>query len=466
MKWFKEHRNLSLFIILIIALSLTYLFEEKRNKDREELKKRELSILDVDSLGDLDRFTGIKINVLKKETGYFSADNNLLLSNKKIEEFLRILSGLKIQKILRPEEYKDIPIDQFIPNKDLSLSFYFKAGFLRFTLGKKLDYDQSFYMEVERENERKLMIVRDDSPDPNVYTDNTEYRTSSFKYQRLQMLFYLTNIFFYETRVLKDFEYAETQINFKKIEIATFRNKKFLIDFEKTQTNPPKLNGLEYFEDNWLSFHNALINLEAKTIYFPYDSSKLDEILSVFNVEDRKGRKYTLELYKKYGSLGGYFLKTDFDKNLYELNMELAKYFFVNVQDFWQKKVVNFESNYSLKLIFPREKNREVELSISDQELFDAKSPSGKSVIVSNVKMLMDFLKRPADHVDSLEGVKEGADEKKILFNLQFKNSKLGVMLLDNEIVFIDLVNKVKFHFYQGGTIPFGTKIGDYIKNE
>jgi len=191
-----KNKNFLLFIALIVALSLTYFFEEKRNKDKAEELARKTAILDVNEFGDLSSFSGIKLNVLKKGEQYFAADNGLKLSPKKLEEFMKILSGLKIKKILSPEETKGIDRSFYIPNNDLFLSFHFKNGDLKFNLGKKLDYDQTVYMEVTRGNFSQLMIVADESPDPNVYQSDEEYRRSEFKYQRLQMLFYLTMSFF------------------------------------------------------------------------------------------------------------------------------------------------------------------------------------------------------------------------------------------------------------------------------
>lgn len=458
-----KNRNVLLFIALIIALGLTYVFEEKRNKDRAEELARKTAILDVNELGDLIAFAGIKLNVQKKGDLYFAADNGLALSPKKLEEFMKILSGLKIKKILSPEETKGIDRSFYIPNNDLFLNFQFKNGGLKFNLGKKLDYDQTFYMEVTRGNFSQLMIVADESPDPNVYQSDEEYRRSEFKYQRLQMLFYLTNVFFYETRLFSEFHYAEDKINFKQIEIATFRNKKFSLNFEKSETVPPVYKGLSYFDQNWVEFLRSLQNVEAKTIYYPFNANKLDEALSVFNIEDRTGKKYSLEVYKKYGSLPGYFLKTSFNNILYELRTEDAKFFFVNVQDFWLKRIYPDNPDYEFELKFTKEAIPSIKFSVSDKDIFNA-SAVGKKVKLIELKKLIDFFKMHSDHVSELTD-KPTELVGKMVMKLYFANRNIGVILDENDVLVVDLDNGLALHHYVGSSIPFSIKSLDYFEN-
>ena len=463
MKNLLKNKNFILFIVLILALVITYVFEEKRNRDKELDLQKKLSIINTDDMGDLISFKGIKIDVYKKDEKYYSSDNNLILSNRRLDEFLQILSGLRIKKILSAEETKNVDRNFYIPNSDLSLTFKFKNGNLKFTLGKKLDFDQKFYMEVEKGNQKNMMIVADESPDPNVYQNDEEYRKSDFKYQRLQMLFYLTNVFFYETKVFNEFAYADNRINFKLIDIATFRNKKFSLNFEKSITIPAIPNGLEYFDENWVAFHRTLTGLEAKTIYYPFDSAKLNEALSILNVEDRDGKKYSLELYKKYGSLPGYFLKTSFDKILYELRPDEAKYFFVNIQDFWQKRLYPNTPEYAMTLQFPKESGLIYKLSIKDKEVFNAELEGGK-VKLSELKKFIDFMKMNSDHVSEMTESPSSLVGKMIM-KLYFANRNIGVILVENDVLVVDLDNKLKFHHYTGESIPFSIKMKDYFGN-
>lgn len=461
-KVFKEHRNLSLFVILVIALAATYIFEEKRNRDNELLEAKKNAIIDTSTFGELVSFKGLKIDIEKKGDKYFAKDNHLLLSQPKMDEFFKILGGLKIKKTLSDEEIKNVDRSFYIPNSDLALSFQFKNGDLKFALGKKLEYDQSFYMEVIRGNQRKIMVVTDESPDPNIYQNESEYKRSEFKFQRLQMLFYLTNVFFYDTRVFAQFNYDEKRINFKTIDIATFRNRKFTVDFEKTKTNPPIQEGIDYFEENWISFHRVLSTLEGKTMYFPYAKANLTEPLSIFDVVDRDGKKYTLEVYKKYGSLPGYFLKTSFNEYLYELRGEEAKYFFVNVQDFWKKNIFPNQKEFNLDIQFPKETATNYKVEIKDKEIFTG-SAAGHKIKLAEFKKLIDFLKTESDHISEMNEKPSDLVGKAVM-KLYFANRNIGVILEENEVLVVDFDHKFKMHYYTGIDIPFSTRSIDYFE--
>jgi hypothetical protein len=299
-----------------------------------------------------------------------------------------------------------------------------------------------------------------------VYQNENEYKKSEFKYQRLQMLFYLTNVFFYETKLFEGFSYEESKINFKRIDIATFRNKKFSLDFEKTSTIPAILNGLSYFEDNWIAFHRVLTLLEAKTIYYPYDKSHLVEPISILDVTDRNGKKYSLEMYKKYGSLPGYFLKSSFNEILYEIRAEDAKYFFVNIQDFWSKRIFPNEKEYQIKIQFTKEilkeNKEELEINVKDKEIFEA-TIKNKKINLNELKKLIDFLKMESDNISELSD-KPSENVGKTILKLYFANRKISVILEENEIQLVDLDHKLIFHYYMGSTIPFSIKLKDYIE--
>lgn len=459
-------KNLILLGVLILAIGLTYIFEEKRNQDKTEELNQKASIIDVKKVGELESIKGLKLNIKKNNETYFDAENQVPFSNKKMEEFFKILSGLKIKKILSETETKNVDFKFYIPDADLKLTFGFKNSSFAVTLGKKLDYDQSFYLLIEKNINgvlsKELAVAVDESPDPNMYQSDKEYKKSEFKFQRLQMLFYLTNVFFYETKVFASFPYSEDRINFKKISISTFRNKKFTIDFEKTQTIPPVLNGLNYFEENWISFHRALTNLEGKTLYYPYKKENLTEPLSIFEVEDRENKKYTIELYKKYGSLVGYFLKNSFNNYLYELRPEEAKYFFINIQDFWSKKIYPAEKEFGLTIQFTLEDPIEYQVEVKDKEVFEVISKT-KRIKSETFKNLIDFLKTESDHISE---VKESPIEllRKSKLKLRFANRNIGVILEENDVLVVDLDRKLAFHHYVGSTVPFSLKKSDYLE--
>lgn len=460
----KRHKNLSLFVVLLVALLCTYLFEERSQQKEERALSKKTALLDVEKLGEITAIHGIKLNFEKRGAHYVAKDNNLRLSDARLGELFEILSGLKIKSFLDQAEVQKVGVAFYIPDPSMKMTFVFEKGELTFTLGKKLSYDQAFYMQVTREGVSQIVIVNDESPDPGVYQNDEDYKKSDAKYKRLEMAFLLTNKYFYDTRVFRDFDYAQDRINFQSISIATFRNKKYSLSYENSTTNPPPPKGVEYFDDNWVSFHRFLSSLEGRSLVYPADPKLLDEVLSQLEVVDRSGKKYSLEVYKKYAGENGYFLKTSLDNIIYQLKPEDARYFFVNIQDFWKKSVSFKNKEFVLKLTFFNGQTEDV--TVSDKDLFvvTPKNPkyTKESLRTLEFKKLIEFLKMEGNHISELTE-KPSEILKKNIMRVQFDNRSLSVILEDNEVILVDFELKIKIHHYVGATIPFSIKFEDYF---
>jgi hypothetical protein len=462
--WIKKHKNISLFAVLIVAVAITYFFEERASRNEEAVLEKKLTLLDTKELGDILAIQGIKLSFEKRGDDYYDKESNLKLSRARLDEFFTILSGLKIKSFLDQKEVERVGIQNYIPDPSMQMSFKFEKGEITFILGKKLEYDQSFYMQIIRDQKSQVVIANDESPDPGVYQNDEQYKKSDAKYQRLQMVFLLTNKYFHDTKVLKDLGYEQDKINFKEITISTFRNKKYTINFKDSVTNPPVPKGLKYLEENWISFHRVLTNLEAKGLIYPGEEALLKEPLSRFEVTDREDRKYTLDVYQKYGEENGYFLKSSLDKAIYQLKQEEARYFFVNVQDFWEKKITPSANEYDLTVTFFD--GKKLTVFISDKDLFKvtSKTPGVGDNKLKSVyfKQLVDYIKIEGDHVSELTEKPSDILKHNIL-GLSFENKNLNVILEDNDAITIDPSMKVKIHHYIGEKLPFSIKYEDYV---
>lgn len=453
-----------LFVILIAAIGITYWFEERGNSNALKLEQQRTEVLNTEHLGELMGVKGLKLDFVKKGEAYYARENNILLARARLDEFFKILGGLKVQTFLKDSDVSKIGRSFYIPDDALRMTFQFEKGEIDFTLGKKLNFDQTFYMEISEKGQKHIVIVNDESPDPGAYRTDQEYQRSDAKYKRLAMVFMLTNVYFYDTRVFKDLYTDEKAINFDEITISTFRNKKYSINFKLTTTNPPAPKGIAYFEENLLSFHGSLTRLQGRTVIAPYEPSALSEILSQFEVKDRYGRNYTLTLYKIFGDQNGYFLTSSLDKLLYVLKPEDARLFLVNVQDFWKKSIFLDSKEYALGITFYDNKTDQVR--IIDRELFKVEA-LGSSLVPRTLefKKLVDFLKTGGDHVSELTE-KPSEILKKNIMRLNFENRVMSVILEDNDAILVDLDLKIKIHHYVGATLPFSIKRSDYFEEK
>ncbi len=468
--WISRHLNLSLLALLILVVTMTYFFEERYNINQEASLKQKLSLIDGESLGKITAIEGLKFGVEKRGSIFYDKENNLKLSERRIDEFFEILSGLKIKTLIEASEVAKVGKVFYIPDPSKKMTFMFEKGAITFILGKKLEYDQSFYMEViqnsedQKDQKSQIAIINDESADPGIYQNDDDYKKSDAKYRRLEMLFLLTNKYFYDALVFKDMGYLQDQINFKSIEISTFRNKKYSLDFKSSATIPTIPKGFKYFEENWISFHRVLTGLEGKNLYFPAEPALLKEPLSRFEVIDRDNRSYTLDVYKRYGEENGYFLKSSLDNVVYQLRPEEAKYFFVNVQDFWEKRLGPKNKAYNLKIEFWS--GQSIVVEVTDKDLFKVK---GVQQGLNNTKLrpvefkkLIDFFKAEGDHISEMTE-KPTEILKKNILKVSFENKTLNVILDENEAIIVDVDLRIKLHHYVGATLPFSIKHEDYL---
>ena len=77
---------------------------------------------------------------------------------------------------------KKIGVNFYIPDPSMKMTFNFERGDVTFVLGKKLEYDQTFYMQVMSGDKSNIVLVKDDSPDPNIYENDEQYKKSDAKF--------------------------------------------------------------------------------------------------------------------------------------------------------------------------------------------------------------------------------------------------------------------------------------------
>ena len=97
----KKNKNLFLFLLLLLLLVATYWFEERGNENFLKFEANRTEILNAKQLGDLKAVKGIKINFEKRGENYYSAENGLLLSKARMDEFFKILIRFKSKNVFK-----------------------------------------------------------------------------------------------------------------------------------------------------------------------------------------------------------------------------------------------------------------------------------------------------------------------------------------------------------------------------
>lgn len=456
--------NLILLAVLILGLTATYFFHEKRNSEEALIEDSSSRLLDFSTLGDIKRFTTQKADIVKEGEKYFLRDSRYAVNGRRLEEVFTILSNIKTQSIIPLSEIQNLGRSAYIPDDQMRIGFYFESETIFFTLGKKLDFDQTFYLEVERlknnRSDKVLVIAKDSSLDEGVYQSEEEMKKSDAKYRRLQAIFFLGESFYRDLRIFKD-RYSSESIDIREISFATFRNKKFTVSFEKTKTFPEAPTGVKYFADNWISFYRTVLALNARGIMTTFKPELLKEPLSVVEILDRDNKKEEFTLYRKYGSLSGYFLVSTLEKSLFELDQDQARYFLLNIQDFWEKKVALPGKVFDLEL--SQDNAQQLKVKIRDLELFRAEPLSKLDPDNVNLKKLIDFLKTESNHISKVEKSDRELIQK-VRFRMKIDNVLYKVIYEDSDLIFLDTQRNIMYHYYVGNEAPIDLDIKRYWK--
>lgn len=447
--------NLILLGVLILALGLTYLLIEKRNQDKTVSEDKEAKVLNFDKLGEIRRFTTQKADIVKEGDSLFMRESRYPVNGKRLEEVFTILSNIRNKSIVPSSEVQKVGKTFYIPDEQMKLGFYFDDETIYFILGKKLDFDQSFYMEVVRETNSKtesaILIAFDSSPDNGVYQSDEEMKRSDAKYRRLQAIFFLGESYYNDLRLFKN-RYPEDNIAFKEVSFATFRNKKFSLNFVATKTEPEAPKGVKYFDDNWIEFYRNFISLTGNGLMLKFKKELLKEPLSQIVITDRNNKTEELTLYRKYGSLTGYFLVSTLEKTLMELEREKAQYLLLNIQDFWDKKITIPGKTFEF-VLWDQKKQKISGTTVRDLELFRAEKLEGKEPDNITIKKLIDLLKSNANHLS----IVEGSDQeliKKARFYFSLNKKMYSVIYEDSLLILLDQELNIMYHYYVGSEAP------------
>lgn len=336
-----------LIVIAILLTSIVYVFEEKADvAKRSEIEKKSL-LIDPTSLGELKSFRGknFKINTLDKI--FYTDSPRKKADNESVDAFFNEISGVKVKRILDENEVKGLSEAQiFNDDSDSFLEFEFQNKTIYFQLGKKLDFDQTFYLKVKEGNSEKIIIAEDSKPLDQVYMQEDAHRADG-KYRKFKSMMDLPQFFFFDMRLFKREEYPKfDQID--SITIKSFRNKSYQILIQTNQTDPAPPPGIKIDEDQLNDSFQKLMGLKGQS----YLSANLKELELKSEVVFKAGsEQFKIELYydKKEKN---YLCKTGDEEKFFLMEAGDVLPMFRPVQDYWNL-YLPIKGNQIAKIIFP-----------------------------------------------------------------------------------------------------------------
>lgn len=344
MKW-----TLGLLAIAVILTTSIYFFEERAEVKQRATQEQKTMLFDPDELGELKTFSGKNFAIKVEGKSYFSVSPKRLVDQRNVDAFFNELSGLRVSRILSDEELAKVPMSSmFNQESDKNkLFFSFAHKNLTFKLGQKLEFDQSFYMEVNDGKERKIVIAFDNRPIDEVYLQNEAHR-SDMRYRKFKGLIELEQSFFYDMRLVKREQYPFLQ-QLSSIEIKSFRNKSYTLLISDNKTNPSPPQGVAIDTDSFNQNFQDIMSLNAGQVLL---DQKLEGELKSEIILRGESKELSLKLFWQ-PMTKQYVATINDERDIYVMQADHVSSFFRPVQDFWQMSLDRPEAGI-VELVFSK----------------------------------------------------------------------------------------------------------------
>jgi hypothetical protein len=309
-------KNGYLLLIFVGLLAIAFVFEEWRPAKKREQELRARLILAPEISAQLETIA-LPHTLMKKENGRFwCQDPHYPVDPEKEKQMLVILKNLEMDREINVSEIQSQPLQNFFPENTLRFSITAAGKIYQYLMGKKLDFDQKFYLSVESEGVKKWAVAEDPSPAEGFYVPEDAHR-SAVRYERLRNMILARPQIFLDHRLFKEI----TPVNLDRLSSMKIIQGKLqlAVNFGQGKEVPAAMQ----------EWREKLRAVRASYVYYPVVAKNLKEKISSLELLFQDGQKVSMKLFRFYGSLEGLFLQTTFDPLLYELGEETYQLFMV-----------------------------------------------------------------------------------------------------------------------------------------
>lgn len=447
-----------MFSVLVSLLGVTYFLTEVN-----------LFSTNSDSSLSIDRSKELKSLIINGNKFIFENNKGLLhpgqipVDLRKLNGLLEVLGKVEVLRTLELAELTEIEKNTIEKSFNEKLIFEFKNSRETFILGALQKFDESFYikhiLEKDGVTSTNINIARANIPRTQAYNNNKP--DSSDRYKQIKKLFNANKSLLLDLRVFKDLQ------TISYLEVKNKRNRPFKIDLHSLTTTPSKLQGIEYHEKKLRKLEEVLKSLNATNIYAPDNLKTLEiEVSSLFI----KGEKdFNLKLFKRFNKREGYFIL--FNDFVYDLRSRDASIFFSNVQDYWLKKPFGNGLNTEKQIEFTLGQGEELyKLRIPFVKDFQIEILDSEKIIVQEnfVKLFLVVFGANEDdqafRVSELtKKIGEQIDRQSTL-KLNLHGKTLYLFRQRDEVLVVDTLKNVVFHYLSYNADNLSLKLKDYIK--
>lgn len=414
--------NLILFGILVVLISGTYFLQEK--KDRQLFNhaiESEIILKEPVTQIQWDNF------VINKTSNKWMYGDKLLSAN----HFGRIEKGLKNLK-----KIKDIQgdISKVLPN-----SVKLKINGHQFSFGQLTLQKDGFYLAQDN----KIYIATFDEEILHSENENPEEKK----------LTDFLNLFPHDIEALveKQFFRYYVDLEFDQAQILTEGAQPYKIDFSSNKTIPSPIHGIEEHENLKAKFLSLFTQMMIKN-ELEYPKNKLFKKMSDLNFSNKGKDQLNFELWLKSNSNADAIILDPKNKKAYEMIGGSLRTFFIQVQDYWDKKVIppaSFKSFEELDVTL-FEGNKEAKFKILNREPLQFKS--SLRLNEEEVRVLFTYIfnlgeKDQADRVSQVSTMDREIIQKENLLRVLIFGQDLYILKKREELIITNLTQGFKAHF-------------------
>lgn len=363
-------RNLYLFFLLIFAGSVAYYFEEYHPKKSRELRDLENRIMPFE-FQDIVEIQLSNATIKKKDEDFVVGNKELPIDQEMFNEFIRRLGKIHLIRAFTEQEKQNHQIRKAMES-GVSATFKFDQEKVVYKIGEMNPLEDSFYIQTTIGDKETIGLARDTSISDDIYDPSKADQIRAMKYQRVRSMFELNDKFFYRRYILP--ESIRSAVHSVKINGGG----KFDINFDSVRTFPLIIRGLQYNKDFFDKYKDNLANIKQSEIIPGSVTGQTPQRVIMVNGQlelrfftELKGQKQT-----------GFFVQSSLDPRfIYKIERSSANVFFVQLDDFWDKKIIPADSLLGTKetrfeMLFPSKKRYSMLLPKSENFIVTSVFPA------------------------------------------------------------------------------------------
>jgi hypothetical protein len=433
-------KNLLLLIILSALIGFTYYWEEldKKKKYTSQTEYKKLFSFMAQDVLEIN-LTNLKL--IKKDSRWIIGELDYKASKTKVDYILKTLEGLQIISKLKidPRKYEEFFTHQ---NHSFRIRTFDNEYFLR--LGDISNISGFFYLELSLAGQKNLYLVKDDNIYEGLYKNALEAEFQ--KYISFKKIITSAPQQLIDNNLLPYFKFNLLET----VAITAKSRPKFELNLKENKTTPQIFKNLKYknIRQHFISLFKSLNVESIRKIKTNVLSELQSSIIFIQN-----GSNIELRLYGKLNDeLGSYITISNSDW-IYSISDKSKKVFFVDVQDFWNKKFIYPRAIHEYdRFIFELgDTNNQYKFEVDDISNFEIKIDDNRldSINAGNLNLLFNIMFNLVNFKESrfVYNYLSNLDKNIPTFELKLLNKRFKFQFLQYLIIVQDVDLKLEYHF-------------------